>query len=153
MLEKSHDAAQHPLGTVVQGFTALGHAAKYRYVKFLDAVAYLAGHAVNIGAGKTAFEVTNDISGAMAGQVPVGMVFQTTVPTQNQYGWVQSAGIATYLAGSAALIAGDFLQNDGTTDGALDEATMGGATPLFGQSLATVADAATGLMMLNIGGV
>lgn len=152
-LEQCHDTAQHVLGTVIEGYTALGHWAKYRYVKFEDAVTYVAGHAVNIGAGETGFEVTNDISNAMAGQVPVGIVFQTIVPTENQYGWVQCAGIATVLIGSASVIAGDFLQNDGTTDGALDEATMGGATPLFGQALATIADTATGLALLQIAGV
>ena len=150
-LERIDSSAQHVLGAVVEGTTALGHWAKFRYVKFEDAVAYLAGHFVNIGAGETTWNCTNDISNAMAGYVPAGLVFQATVPTQNTYGWVQIAGIGTYLAGSAAIIAGDFLKNDGTTDGALDEATMGGTDVIVAQSLATVADTATGLCLLTMG--
>ena len=87
----------------------------------------------------------------MAGYVPVGVVFQTTVPTENQYGWVQCAGIATVLIGSASVIAGDFLKNDGTTDGALDEATMGGTDVIVAQAIATIADTATGLALLTMG--
>lgn len=150
-LERIDTAAQHLLGSVVEGVTALGHWAKYRYVKFEDAVTYVAGNFCNLGAGETTWEVTNDISNAMAGQVPVGVVFQTTVPTEGTYGWVQIAGIATVLIGSAAVIAGDFLQNDGTTDGALDEATMGGATVIVAQAIATIADGATGLAVLTMG--
>ncbi len=150
-LEVCTDTAQHTLGQVVEGVTALGHWAKYRYVKFEDAVTYVAGHFVNLGAGETTWEVTNDISAAMAGYVPVGVVFQTTVPTENQYGWVQCAGIATVLIGSASVIAGDFLKNDGTTDGALDEATMGGTDVIVAQAIATIADTATGLALLTMG--
>ena len=96
-LEKCTDAQEHPLGLIVEGVTALGHPAKYRYVKFEDAVTYVAGHFCNMGAGETSWEVTNDISAAMAGYVPAGIVFQSTVPTENQYGWVQCSGIATVL--------------------------------------------------------
>lgn len=150
-LERIDSTAKHNLGQVVEGLTGLGHWAKFRYVKFEDAVAYVAGHFVNIGAGETTWEVTNDISAAMAGYVPAGVVFQETVPTEGTYGWVQIAGIATVLIGSAAVIAGDFLKNDGTTDGALDEATHGGTDVEVAQALATIADTATGLALLNLG--
>lgn len=150
-LEQVDATPLYNLGQVVEGKTALGHWAKYRYVKFEDAVTYVAGHFVNLGAGETTWEVTNDISNAMAGYVPVGVVFQVTVPTEGTYGWVQIAGIATVLIGSASVIAGDFLKNDGTTDGALDEATMGGTDVIVAQAIATIADTATGLALLTMG--
>lgn len=150
-LEQCDDTALYTLGAIVEGKTALGHPARFRYVKFEDAVTYVAGHFVNIGAGEVTWNCTNDISNAMAGYVPAGVVFQSTVPTQNQYGWVQVSGIATILAGSAAIIAGDFLKNDGTTDGALDEATMGGSDVIVAQAIATIADTATGLALLTMG--
>lgn len=152
-LERIDSEAKHTLGLVVEGLTPLGHYARFRYVKFEDAVTYVAGHFVNIGAGETTWEVTNDISNAMAGYVGVGLVFQTTVPTENTYGWVQISGIGTFLAGSASIIAGDWLKNDGTTDGALDEATAGTDEDIQAQALATVADTATGLCLLRIRGV
>ena len=107
-LDLCHSAAQFPLGTLARG----SNGNLYRYVKFEDAVAYVLGHFVNIGAGETTWNVTNDISAAMAGYVGVGLVFQAVVPTQNQYGWVQVAGIGTIHAGSAAIIAGDWLKQE-----------------------------------------
>lgn len=151
--EECHDTAQFPLGTIAEGVTADGNWAKFRYVKFEDAVTYVAGHMTWMGAGETTWNVTNDISAAMAGYVPAGVVFQSTVPTQNQYGWVQCAGIATVLIGSASVIAGDWLKADGTTDGALDEATAGTDEDIEAQAIATIADAATGLAVLHIRGV
>ena len=152
-LERIDSSAKHALGQVVEGITDLGHWAKYRYVKFEDAITYVAGHFCNMGAGETSWEVTNDISNAMAGYVGAGVVFQATVPTEGTYGWVQCAGIATVLIGSAAVIAGDWLKNDGTTDGALDEATAGTDHEIHAQAIATIADTATGLAVLRIAGV
>lgn len=149
-LERIDATQQHPLGMIVEGRTALGHWAKFRYVKFEDAVTYVAGHFCNMGAGETNWEVTNDISNAMAGYVPAGVVFQSTVPTEGTYGWVQCAGIATVLIGSAAVIAGDALKNDGTTDGALDEATRGGTDVICATAIATIADTTTGLAVLEL---
>lgn len=149
-LEKTTTTQEHPLGLIVEGVTALGHPAKYRYVKFEDAVTYVAGHCTWMGAGETSWEVTNDISAAMAGYVPAGIVFQSTVPVENDYGWVQCSGIATVLIGSASVIAGDALKADGTTDGALDEATRGGTDVITATALATIADTATGLALLEL---
>lgn len=148
--EQCDDTQLFPLGTIAEGVTALGHWAKFRYVKFEDAVPYVAGHCTWMGAGETDWEVTNDISAAMAGYVPAGIVFQNTVPTEGQYGWVQCAGIATVLIGSASVIAGDALKADGTTDGALDEATRGGTDVITATALATIADTATGLALLEL---
>lgn len=149
-LDRCTTAQEHDLGEVYDG----KNGKKYRYVKFEDAITYATGHFVWIGAAETDWEVTNDISAAMAGYVPVGVIHHATanVPTENQYGWVQIAGMATVLIGSAAVIAGDFLKADGTTDGALDEATMGGTDVICAQALATIADAATGNVLLTIPG-
>lgn len=151
-LQRCTTAAEFPLGTVVEGRNAYGMA-RYRYVQFRDAVTYVAGHFVNLLAGATTWQVTNDISGAMAGYVPGGLVFQDTVPTQNQYGWIQVSGMGLATMGSASVIAGDFLKNDGTSDGLIDEATHGGTDVEVAQALATIADNATGLVLLTIQGV
>lgn len=148
-LERCSAAAEFPLGMVVEGLQADGTFAKYRYVQFLDAVTYVAGHVVCMDSATT-WGVSNDVSANMAGDHPVGVVFQATVPTENQYGWVQISGIATVLIGSAAVIAGDYLKADASTDGAADEATAGTDENLVGVALATIADAATGRVMLMI---
>lgn len=151
-LERCSDAQEHELGLTVKGQDGNGLIGTYRYVQFKDAVTYVAGHFCNLKASSTSWTVTNDISGAMAGFQGVGVVFQATVPTENQYGWVQCGGIATVLIGSASVIAGDWLKNDGTTDGALDEASAGTDEDIQAQALATIGDTATGLAMLRIRG-
>jgi hypothetical protein len=152
-LERCDDTAQHILGQVVEGVTNLGHYARFRYVKFVDAVAYLASKAVAM-ASATTWSVTNDVSGgsALANLHPVGMTFQATPPTQNQFGWIQIDGIATFTAGSASIIAGDELRIDTGEDGDCEEATAGTDEAIIGYALATVADNATGLCMLTIRG-
>lgn len=152
-LERCTDDPEHELGLVVEGKQGDGTWARYRYVRFLDAVTYVAGHVVTL-ASATTWAVSNDRSGgsALAGLMPVGVVFQATVPTQNQYGWVQIAGIANIIAGSSAIIAGDYLKPDASEDGDTDEATAGTDENLVGVALATIADNATGRCMLAIRG-
>ena len=144
-LTRFQASALYTLGAVAFG----KNGKEYRYVRFVDAVPYVAGHVVML-ASATQWDVTNDMSGgsALAGLWPAGVCIG--VPTQNQYGWIQTKGIATFLAGSAAIIAGDPLKPDGTTDGASDEATAGTDENIMGVALATVADTATGLCMLHI---
>lgn len=153
-LMKCHDTAQHELGMLVSGISELGLAARYMYVKFLDAVTYKTTDVV-CDASATTHAVSNDRAGGstLAGQYPLGVVFQTTVPTQNQFGWIQVGGIATFTAGSAAIIAGDPLKPDATEDGDCDEATSGTDENIAGYAKATVADNATGLMQLAIRGM
>jgi len=104
---------QMELGTVVQGPAGKS----YRYVKFLDAVAYVAGHVVT-RASATDWHVTNDRAGgsAIAGHEVVGVVFQSAanVPTVGQFGWVQCGGLAA-VAGTYA--AGNQLIPHATVDG------------------------------------
>lgn len=147
-LDVCHDTPQYELGALIQG--ANGN--WYRYVQFVDAVTYVAGHVVCLAdADANEWKVTNDRSGGsqMAGFHPVGVVFQATVPTENQYGWVQCGGVATVLAGSAAIIAGDYLKPDESTDGAADEATEGTDENIFAIALATIADTETGKALLR----
>lgn len=126
---------------------------RYRYVKFVDAVTYAAGQVVTL-ASATTWDVTNDRSGgsALAGLQPVGVVFQSTVPTQNQYGFVQIAGIADVTIGSASVVAGDYLKPDSSEDGEAEEATAGTDENIVGIAMATIADNATGKVMLMIRG-
>lgn len=138
--------AKYELGSVVQG----ANGKWYRYVQFVDAVTYVAGHVVCLkDADLDEWKVTNDISGAMAGDHPVGVVFQSTVPAENEYGWVQCGGVATVLAGSGAIIAGDYLKPDASTDGAADEATAGTDENIFAIALETIADTETGKALLR----
>ncbi len=154
-LEACHATAQHALGHVVEGRDAAGLAARYRYVQFLDAIAYVAGHVV-VMASATTFAVTGKKAGgsALAGLEPVGIVFQATPPTQNQYGWVQISGIATVLITWAAVIAGDRLVVDEKVDGASRElvyTTYAAAQARnVGTALATIADTAPGKVLLTL---
>lgn len=149
-LNKCWDNLNHisyKLGDVVEG----ENGRFYRFVQFVDAVTYVKGHVVCLAdANADEYKVTNDRSGGsmMAGLRPVGVVFQDTVPTQNQYGFVQIAGRATVLAGSSAVIAGDLLKPDSSTDGAADEATEGTNEPCA-IALETIADTETGEALLT----
>lgn len=152
-LDKCSDDQLHELGQVVRG----PNGNLYRYVKFLDAVTYVAGHVVTLASAST-WNVTNDRSGgsSLGAHIPVGVVFQSTVPTQNQFGWVQITGIATVLIGSAAVVVGDVLVCDTATDGAAEEDDYTAVAHVdirfVGVALATIADTATGAVLLTIGG-
>ena len=102
------------LGTVINGPAGR----QFRYVQFVDAVTYVAGHIVT-RASATDWVVTNDRAGGsnVAGHEVIGMVFQDTVPTQNQFGWVQCKGISL-VAPTGTYAAGDYCIPHATTDGA-----------------------------------
>jgi len=109
-------SARHDLGHL-----AFGEDGKvYRYVKFVDAIAYVAGH-VCVLASATTWNVTNDKAGgaALAGLECAGIAL--AVQTANSFGWIQVAGIADVLVTGAAVIAGDRLVVDETVDGAARE--------------------------------
>ena len=146
-LDLCTDTQEWDLGAVIEGQN--GRA--YRYVQFVDAITYVQGHLVCLdSAAADDWKVTNDVSGNMAGDHPAGVVFQSVVPTENQFGFVQIAGeSAVCLIGSAAVIAGDYLKPDATTDGAMDEATVGTDENICAVALATIADAASGRVMLR----
>ena len=123
----------------------------YRYVKFVDAITYVVGHLCTI-ASATTYDVSNDRAGgaALAQHYPVGFI-QGTVPTEDQFGFVQCGGIvANAVMGSASVIAGDFLMADATEDGDLDEAATGAASNIAAVALATIADNAAGVVLCRI---
>lgn len=94
--------------------------ARYRYVQFVDAVAYAVGQVVTLASADGTWKVTNDRAGGSSlGNVPVGVTLGA--PAQNQYGWVQIAGIAEAVE-HAAVAVGDILVVDTGTDGGAVEA-------------------------------
>lgn len=138
--------ASYKLGDIVWGENGKA----YRFVQFVDAVAYVAGHVVCADmAAADDWKVTNDVSANMAGDHPIGVVFQAVVPTENQYGFVQIAGEAIVMVGSASVIAGDYLKPDSSEDGEADEATAGTDENIFAIALETIADNATGRVLLR----
>lgn len=128
---------------------------RYRYVKFLDAITYVAGHLCTLASAST-FNVTNDRSGgsSLAAHIPVGVVFQTTVPTQNQFGWVQISGIAAVLHEGGSVAIGDRLVADPTNDGAVSEADYSAVAHLdlltVGIALAATGDGVVGNVLLDL---
>lgn len=108
-LTRVDSAAAYTLGEL-----ALGKDGKaYRYVKFLDAVVYAAGHVVT-AALATDWHVTNDRAGgsAITGHHVMGVAL--AVQTQNSFGWIQVAGLVQ-VAGTYA--AGDYIIPHATVDG------------------------------------
>ncbi len=141
-------SAVHPLGMHAYSDDAGGKC--YRYVKFVDAITYVSGHVVCL-ASATTWDVSNDAAGGatLAGLLPVGFV-QGTVPTENQYGWIQCGGIiADAVMGSASVIAGDLLMPD-TEDGDLTEAVAGTDWNIAAVAMATIADNAAGVVKATI---
>lgn len=118
-----HSAAQVPLGSKME--TPAGKV--YRYVQFVDAVTYAAGHVVSWT--ETAWTVSNDRSGGSVSTNRVAGVC-LGVATQNYYGWIQTKGeYATVLTnGDDDIAAEDGLilatGTDGACDSAADPATL-----------------------------
>lgn len=71
----------------------------YKYVKFLDAVTYVAGH-VLYPANTAGTSVTNDTSGGSA-LAALACGYGTAVHTQNSYGWMQIAGVVSAIGGGS----------------------------------------------------
>lgn len=148
-LNKCSADQEHALGELFVGPSG----AMYRYVKFVDAVTYVKGHVVGLASTST-YNVTNDRAGGSAiGATPVGVVFQDTVPTQNQYGWVQVTGIADVICTGAAVAAGDVLVIAASTDGAAEEADYTAVAhadfKTVGVALATIAAGDAGKVRLS----
>ena len=117
---------------------------KYRYVQFKDAVTYAAGQCVTWAVATSLTTVTNDISGGSSiGSIPAGVVLG--VPTQNQYGWIQTRGLYTTVATSGAddIAVGENVFVHGSTDGTVDgSAASAVTTTALGACVAADVDAA-----------
>ena len=150
-LDSYTTAAAHELGEICFG----KNGKIFRYVQFLDAVTYAAGQVVTQGTtGTDVWKVTNDRAGGsnVAGHSVIGvLVTDGTVPTQNQYGWVQIAGECTPLGTYAA---GDYVIPHATTDGhavvsaygVADAAASKLAMNVFGKALSSTRVKLTGLV-------
>lgn len=126
---------------------------RYRYVQFLDAVTYAAGHVCCL-ASASEWKVSNDVSGGsqLAGNIPVGICLG--VPAQNEYGWVQISGIATVLHEGGSIAIGDILVADPSNDGAASEANYTAVAHAdfkrVGIALAATGDGNNGAVLLEI---
>ena len=78
-----------------------------------------------------------------------GMLLATVDISVAPYCWVQIEGETTFTAGSASIIAGDYLMPDTSEDGDLTEATAGTNANICAIASAVVADNATGLCKLK----
>lgn len=143
------DSAHYTLGEVAIGKDGK----KYRYVQFKDAVTYAAGHVCCLASAST-WAVSNDVDGGsqLAGTIVVGICLG--VPTANQYGWVQIAGIATVLHEGASIAIGDILVADPSNDGAASEADYTAVAHAdfkkVGIALAATGDGENGAVLLEI---
>lgn len=117
---------------------------KYRYVQFKDAVTYVAGQVLT--AANTAWTaVTNDRSGGSS----LGTIFGgvcVSVPTQNQYGWVQVGGVAT-CTGDGSVAAADPVVPH-TVDGEADTMAAGEEGLVFGIALEADSGSPTNFLCL-----
>mgnify|MGYP000849721882 FL=1 len=149
-LYTSYKLPQYELGQVAFG----NDGKKYRYVRFLDAVTYAAGQVCCL-ASASAWNVSNDVSGGsqLAGNIVVGIALGA--PSQNDYGWVQIAGIATVHHEGASVAIGDILVADPSNDGAASEADYTAVAHAdfkkVGIALAATADEGNGPVLLEIG--
>ena len=143
-LNRYTDTPEHELGMCVE---SLGN--EYRYVRFVDNVAYAPGHVVTLAG--TNWEVTNRRSGGSdISLIPVGVC--TGSPSQNQYGWVQTTGIADVLCTGTGIVAGDVLVPSPTVNGAAAENTYGSVTHdtlcILGVALQAISSGSTGKVLL-----
>ena len=115
-LDANDEVAGHGIG--VKAYYAGSptcQAGLYQYVKFMDAVTYVAGHCLWWD-NCDAFEVTNDESSAEADWVCAGICMR--VMTQNYYGWALKEGYhaaAVKKAGDDTLAAGEQMVPDSAT--------------------------------------
>ena len=145
-LDRFYSRAIYPVGQLAFGKDGT----VYKFVRFRDAVTYAAGHVVTV-ASDDGNEVTNDRSGgsAIAGLPVAGVCLGA--PNQDDYGWIQVAGVATVLAGTG-LSAGDQLIPHASTNGAADARAADSGTAannnVFGFALAGISNGQTGAAKL-----
>lgn len=123
---------KYTVGQVFEGTDSSGRYAAYKYVQFLDAVAYIRGHVCAWG-NATGTAVTNDRSGGSnVGIRTAGICLR--VMTQNYYGFVQVAGIGLCL-GDGSVAAGESVVLDTGVDGGADTMAAGEEDEVFGMAL------------------
>lgn len=121
------------VGGVFDGLDAWGHPAKFRYVQFVDAVTYAAGHVVT-AANAAGTAVTNDRAGGSAIFATQAFGVALRVMTENYYGYIQVTGRATVQT-DGGVAAGEALVAH-TVDGECDTMAAGEEHLVFGVALA-----------------
>jgi len=120
----------------------------YRYVQFVDAVAYIAGHVLT-WANATGTAVTNDRSGGSAVFATRAVGVALGVMTENYYGFMQVSGINADVQTDTGVAAGEALVAH-TVDGQCDTMAAGEEHLVFADSMA--ADA-TNTVTANLRGL
>lgn len=105
----------------------------YRYVRFLDAVAYVAGHVV-AWANTTRTSVSNDRAGGSSLTIGTAGI-ALTVMTQNNYGFILVNGYYATVLGDGSVAAGDPVVLDTGVDGGADTMAAGEEHQVFGWCL------------------
>lgn len=120
----------------------------YRYVQFLDAVAYIAGHVLT-WANATGTAVTNDRAGGSAVGSTQAVGVATRVHTENHYGFMQVSGVNADVQTDTGVSAGESLVAH-TVDGQSDTMAAGEEHLVFATALA---DDATNTVTANLRGL
>ena len=108
----------------------------FRYVKFIDAVAYAVGDVCEWAAANFSAVSNDRAGGSSLGRMPAGVCLAAM--TQNNYGFVQVAGTnTTRIYTDAGVAAGDWLVSH-TVDGECDTMAAGEEAQVF--AFATAAD-------------
>jgi len=105
----------------------------YRYVQFVDAVAYAAGH-VLAWANTTRTAVTNDRAGGSAVGIRTAGICLATM-TQNYYGFILVNGYYATVLGDGSVAAGESVVLDTGVDGGADTMAAGEEDEVFGMCL------------------
>ena len=108
----------------------------YRYVKFVDAIAYIAGH-VCLMASATQWDVTNDVAGgasiATAGAVVNAVGVAMAVMTEDSFGFMAVDGIVSVSTDASVAIGENLVPH--TVNGQSDTMAAGEEHLVFGQAL------------------
>lgn len=106
----------------------------YRYVQFLDAVVYAAGH-VCAWANATRTAVTNDRAGGSAIGIQTAGIALAAM-TQNNYGFILVEGYYATVLGDGSVAVGESVVLDTGVDGGADTMAAGEEDEVFGMALA-----------------
>ena len=136
--------AEYPVGTIVRDQATNK---VYKYVQVEDA-ALAIGDVVEYS-DTTGNEVTNDRSGgASLGRIVAGVALGTIADAS--YGWIQVAGLNTYVKTDGSVAAGEALVPHASADGQADTVTASTtAHQVFGYSLVADTTSASSAVILN----
>lgn len=131
----NHDSAtaEFDIGGLYDAFYN-GVLCTFRYVRFVDAIAYAKGHACT-WASTTTYDVTNDRTGGSSlGPRVAGIAMR--VHTQNYYGFVMVSGLHDAVLGDGNVTAATTVMTDTSVDGGSLNLAGGSEHLVFGLALA-----------------